>query len=194
MMPSGHKARVDYSHLLGTLAISGSNLLSGHLSRKQQERLAQQNRELQLQIEKNRQNFQLQQSERNASLQRELCQKNHELRLMEQKSNSENLRNQAEWNLFLKTWPLLNVPSVIRSEQILPDGTVSLRVIFARSSDEVFQKAGYPLVEEGLREFVDLYHNEAEWKKAVAHAMVCDFSWASSAKKYIEMYEKILAN
>ena len=160
MMPSGHKARVDYSHLLGTLAISGSNLLSGHLSRKQQERLAQQNRELQLQIEKNRQNFQLQQSERNASLQRELCQKNHELRLMEQKSNSENLRNQAEWNLFLKTWPLLNVPSVIRSEQILPDGTVSLRVIFARSSDQVFQKAVYPLVEEGLREFVDLYHNE----------------------------------
>ena len=45
-----------------------------------------------------------------------------------------------------------------------------------------------------LRRAVDLYHNEAEWKKAVAHAMVCDFSWASSAKKYIEMYEKILAN
>ena len=45
-----------------------------------------------------------------------------------------------------------------------------------------------------LRRAVGLYQNEAEWKKAVAHAMTCDFSWASSAKKYIEMYNKILAN
>jgi len=40
---------------------------------------------------------------------------------------------------------------------------------------------------------VELYHNKEGWAEAVSHAMVCDFSWASSAKKYMEMYNKVLA-
>ncbi len=144
---------------LNLLSISASKE-SGKLAREQQERLALLNQELQLQIEESRQHFQLVQSKQNAELQRELGLKNHALRLAEQQANFENLCKQAEWNYFLKTWPLMNLPSVIRAEQLLPDNTVSLRVIFARSSDPVFAKAVYPLVEQGLCEFVDLYHNE----------------------------------
>lgn len=134
---------------------------------EQQERLFELNRDLQIQIEQNRQDFQLEQSKLNAALQRELSVKNHELRLAEQKANFENLCKQTEWSLFLKSWPLMNLPSVIRSEQILPDRTVSLRVFFARSNDQVFTRAVYPRVEQGLSEFVDLYHNEFQSKNII---------------------------
>lgn len=167
-------------HILGALINSAFSAINGHFTRKQQEKLAEQNCELQMQLEKNRQNFQLAllnqeiqmqikesrqhfqivQSKQNAELQRKLGLKNHALRLAEQQANFENLCKQAEWNYFLKMWPLMNLPSVIRAEQLLPDNTVSLRVIFARSSDPVFAKAVYSLVEQGLCEFVDLYHNE----------------------------------
>ncbi len=35
-------------------------------------------------------------------------------------------------------------------------------------------------------------HDKASWKAAVVHAMGCDFSWESSAKRYMEMYQKVL--
>jgi starch synthase len=35
-------------------------------------------------------------------------------------------------------------------------------------------------------------HDKAGWKAAVVHAMGCDFSWESSAKRYMEMYQKVL--
>ena len=144
-----------------------ANAKNARLAQEQQVRLFELNRDLQMELEKNRQSFQLEQGRLNAELQRELSLKNHELRLTEQQANFENLCKQAEWNLFLKSWPLMNLPSVIRAEQILPDNTVSLRVFFARSSDPVFEKAVYPRVEQGLSEFVDLYHNEFRSKNII---------------------------
>ena len=44
-----------------------------------------------------------------------------------------------------------------------------------------------------LRRAVELYGDKKRWAEVVEHAMVCDFSWASSARKYIEMYERVLA-
>lgn len=147
-------------YIVTALIHAASGAVNSGFARGQQKELSQRNHTLQLKMEENRQNFQLEQSERNAALQRELSLQNHQLRLAEQRENFENLCKQAEWNHFLNTWPLMNLPGVIRAEQILPDGTVSLRVIFTRSSDPVFTKAVYPRVEQGLREFVDLYHND----------------------------------
>ncbi len=45
---------------------------------------------------------------------------------------------------------------------------------------------------DAIRRAVALYGDKKAWKAAVAHAMECDFSWASSAKKYIEMYNRVL--
>ena len=36
-----------------------------------------------------------------------------------------------------------------------------------------------------------LYHDEKQYKKFVAKITGIDFSWASSAEKYMEMYESI---
>lgn len=147
-----------YYILMATIN-AATGLLNGRWSRKQQDKITAQSRELQESMEKNRQNFQLSMNERNAELQKELSMQNHQLRLQEQQSNFEKMCMQAEWNRFLSTWPLMNVPSVIRGEQILPDNKVSLRVIFARNSNQIFTNYVYPRVEAGLREFVDLYHN-----------------------------------
>ena len=128
-------------------------------SRDQQERIQAENRKLSQLQEQNRQQFQLEINARNAQAQRELSVQNHQLRLQELNNNFANTCRQAEYQRFLSTWPLLNMPEVIRQEQVLSDETVALRVIFSKSNDAIFGQAVFPLIEQGLREFVELYHN-----------------------------------
>ncbi len=154
-------------YVMTALINAATGMVNGHLSRKQQEEIAEKNRELQISLENNRQHFQLELNERNAEIQRQLSLENHKMRLLEQQLNFEKLCQQAEWNRFMNSWPLMNVPSVIRAEQILADSTVSLRVIFARNNDQIFSKVVYPQVEQGLRDFVDLYHNEFASKNII---------------------------
>lgn len=145
--------------IVNTLVNAATSTINSERSRKQQEQLAEENRKLTKEMEEVRQNFTVSQNEENARRQKELSLLNHNLRVEEQKINFENVCRQAEWNAFMSHWPLVNLPSVIRQEQILPDNTVSLRVIFSKSNDQNFSQAVYPQVEQGLREFVDLYHN-----------------------------------
>ena len=150
----------------GTVYIA-SSLINAYTSykvsaenRNFQEKQAEENRKLNMAVEQNRQNFQLEMNERNAQMQKRLSQQNHEFRLLEMQNNFEKVCMQAEWNQFLKNWPLITPPSVVRAEQLLPDNTVSMRVIFSKCNDEVFGKYVYPRVEQELREFVDIYTNE----------------------------------
>lgn len=136
--------------------------VNGHLSRKHQEKMEAQRQTLTIQMEHTRQDFQISQSERNAQLQKELSLQNHMLRLEEQRISMENRCSEMEWNRFISTWPLYNLPMVLRNEQLLPDNTVALRVLFAKNTNSVFQQAVYPLVEQGLREFVQIYHNQLQ--------------------------------
>ena len=160
-------------YIITALINAATGVVNGHLSRKQQEQITKQNQELQIKMEQNRQQFQLEVNEKNAEMQKQLSIQNHEMRLLEQRSNFENLCKQAEWNHFMNKWSLLNVPSVIREEQILADNTVALRVIFTRSNDQIFAKAVYPQVEQGLRDFVDLYHNKFASKNIIFYHNAC---------------------
>ncbi|MEG1686737.1 MAG: glycogen/starch synthase, partial [Angelakisella sp.] len=45
-----------------------------------------------------------------------------------------------------------------------------------------------------VKRAVVLYHSPELWKKAVLGALRSDFSWQKSAKKYMEMYQKVLDN
>lgn len=154
-------------YVVTALINAATNTYNSAQARKQQEQLAEKNRELTLSMEANRQDFQLELNERNAEIQRELSIQNHELRIREQEANFEKMCLQAEWSKFLNVWPLINMPSVIRAEQVLPDNTVSLRVIFAKSNDTVFSKVVYPKVEQGLKDFVDIYHNVLDSKNII---------------------------
>ena len=42
-----------------------------------------------------------------------------------------------------------------------------------------------------LRRALDFYQEKDSWKRLVANAMQCDFSWNSSSKQYIALYEKL---
>lgn len=155
---------------ISALINSAASIYNGKKTREQQEKLAEKNRLLTEKMEANRQNFQLEMHERNAEMQKQLSLQNHQLRLEEQANNFNLTCQQAEWNRFLSTWPLVTPPSVIRRDQILPDGTVALRVVFSKSNrnnNEAFAKIIYPEVEQGLREFVQLYHNQFQSKNLI---------------------------
>lgn len=145
--------------IISALLGGAISTVNGILQRRQQNNLALQNQNSQAVIQKNRQDFDLQIHENNANLQRELSMRNHQFRLKEQLNQFNISCNQANYQYFLKTWPLINLPDIIRDEQVLSDDTVALRVIFSKSKDEIFSKYVYPRVEQGLLEFVDLYHN-----------------------------------
>lgn len=42
-----------------------------------------------------------------------------------------------------------------------------------------------------INQAISIYHDKNEWNKLVKNAMSCDFSWESSAKKYISLYNKL---
>lgn len=146
-------------HVISSIVNAVTSTANSAASRKQQEKLASQSRDINREMEENRQSFQLEMHELNAQKQRELNQQSHAFRLTEQRNAFENACKQAEWNQFLAHWPLVSYPSIIREPQLLTDGTVPLRVFFAKSADPDFHKYVYLSVEQGLRDFVDLYHN-----------------------------------
>ena len=47
---------------------------------------------------------------------------------------------------------------------------------------------------DAVRRAVNLYNDKPAWQKSVKQAMHSDFTWDSSAKKYIEMYKRVLEN
>lgn len=127
--------------------------------RKFQLELEKERQEFQTYLESNRQQFQLEVNKSNAELQRELSAQNHAFRLEEINTNFELTRRTQEYQQVEAKWPLHVPPVVMRGEQVLKDRTIALRVLFARSSDAYLQKFFYPIIEQELVDFVDLYKN-----------------------------------
>ncbi|MDF2905652.1 MAG: hypothetical protein K0R34_973 [Herbinix sp.] len=146
-------------YIASSLINAGTNLLNGHFSRVQQDRIAEENRSMTLRLEADRQNFQLDMFRKNAELQDTLSTERHNFALKEIQMNFENMCKSAEWHLFLEKWPLVTLPCVVREAQVLMDNTVSLRIIFSHNNDTIFNTSVYPYVEQQLREFIDLYSN-----------------------------------
>lgn len=121
--------------------------------------LEKERQEFQTYLESNRQQFQLEVNKSNAELQRELSAQNHAFRLEEINTNFELTRRTQEYQQVEAEWPLHVPPVVMRGEQVLKDRTIALRVLFARSSDAYLQKFFYPIIEQELVDFVDLYKN-----------------------------------
>lgn len=121
--------------------------------------LEKERQEFQTYLESNRQQFQLEVNKSNAELQRELSAQNHAFRLEEINTNFELTRRTQEYQQVEAKWPLHVPPVVMRGEQVLKDRTIALRVLFARSSDAYLQKFFYPIIEQELVDFVDLYKN-----------------------------------
>lgn len=119
--------------------------------------IAEANRKLQVQLEAGRQNFEIKKLEATFVSQNALIQKEHEMRMEEQQKNFELLCNSEQWKIFLQNWPLLTPPMVIRDCQYLNDGRVCLQVFLNKSNNKRYAKSVYPFVEQGLKDFVNLY-------------------------------------
>ena len=155
---------------VATMVAGGiTNLLNGKWNRNIQKELAEKNQQFQERLEQNRQDFQLQRHLENANLQRELSKQNHLQRLAEQENNFKLMCVQTEWNLFLNHFPLEILPSALREFQIHQDGTVALQVLFNKSNNQNFSKYIYPRVEQGLRQFIQIYHNKFNSKNIICY-------------------------
>jgi len=55
----------------------------------------------------------------------------------------------------------------------------------------VFKDYDTPVLLRTLDRALAAFRDEKVWSKLVKNVMRCDFSWASSAKKYVELYEKV---
>jgi len=46
---------------------------------------------------------------------------------------------------------------------------------------------------QALDRALDMYRNDAaQWKKLMKNGMSADFSWSSSAKSYVELYQSMM--
>jgi starch synthase len=62
----------------------------------------------------------------------------------------------------------------------------------AAANGFVFQEYSALALSECLRQACDLYHKPEVWSKLVAVGMGQDWSWARSAKQYVELYQKTI--
>jgi starch synthase len=68
-----------------------------------------------------------------------------------------------------------------------------------RYSEKTKEGTGFVFKEYDAKEFlaeikraIKVYHDQESWNKIIRSAMKEDFSWSSSAKKYIDLYKTIL--
>lgn len=79
---------------------------------------------------------------------------------------------------------------VARNTGGLADTIVEYDPGTTRGNGFVFERYDAGELFAAVKRAVDIYRQRGLWKKLVANAMRCDFSWDSSAKKYIELYKK----
>ncbi|SFR92169.1 hypothetical protein [Anaeromicropila populeti] len=149
------------------LAISATQVYVAKKNRQLQEKLASEQQEFTLSMEKNRQDFQLEMHMRNAELQESLVLRNHMLRLEEVKYNFQIFCEQAEYRALIEKWPLVNPPQVVRAAQMLQDNTIMLRVLFSHTADPLFNNIVFPTVEQGIRDFIDIYANDFDSQNVI---------------------------
>ena len=56
----------------------------------------------------------------------------------------------------------------------------------------VFKKYETKKMINSIKEALKIYKNKKEWQKIIFHNMKQNFSWETSAKKYLELYQKLL--
>ena len=56
----------------------------------------------------------------------------------------------------------------------------------------VFEEYTSAALHDSIKRAIEAYNNKKEWKKLVINDMGLDYSWNSSARKYVELYEKAL--
>jgi len=62
----------------------------------------------------------------------------------------------------------------------------------SRDSGLSFKKYDSSEMFKTIKRALTVYHNQRKWLKLVKNSMKKDFSWATSAKKYLKIYQKLI--
>lgn len=82
---------------------------------------------------------------------------------------------------------------VVRATGGLADTIVDYRKDKSDSNGFVFSMYTPEALFDTVKRAVETFKNKTEWKKLVKTALTCDFSWESSAGKYVDFYADAMA-
>lgn len=80
---------------------------------------------------------------------------------------------------------------IVRKTGGLADTIIEYNPKIGRSNGFVFEKYNTNGFFNAIKRALVIYRDKSAWRKLVTRAMKSDFSWESSAKKYIGLYKKI---
>lgn len=80
---------------------------------------------------------------------------------------------------------------IVRNTGGLADTITEYDPKTTRGTGFVFDRYDAGELFNAVKRATDIYRQSGLWKKLVTNAMRCDFSWDSSAKKYVDLYKKI---
>ena len=83
---------------------------------------------------------------------------------------------------------------VVRETGGLADTVVKYNEKTENGTGFVFKKYDHKAMMNELKHAVKLFENKKKWTKLMRNGMKVDFSWNASAKKYVDLYKKILDN
>jgi starch synthase len=58
----------------------------------------------------------------------------------------------------------------------------------------LFKKYNAEEMLKEIKKALKIFQNKEEWKRIMKNGMKSDFSWNSSAKKYVELYKTVINN
>jgi starch synthase len=82
---------------------------------------------------------------------------------------------------------------VVRKTGGLADTVEEFNPKTGRGTGFLFEKYNGQELLKALKKALNLYKNKKVWLKLMKNGMVKDFSWSVSARKYVELYEKLVS-
>ena len=78
---------------------------------------------------------------------------------------------------------------LVRATGGLADTVVDFDAKTGKGNGFVFSEYTPGALVRTIRRAIDVHNNKKLWRKLQLNGMACNFSWKSSAKKYIELYK-----
>jgi len=82
---------------------------------------------------------------------------------------------------------------VVRKTGGLADTVEEFNPKTGRGTGFLFEKYNGQELLKALKKALNLYKNKKVWLKLMKNGMAKDFSWSVSARKYVELYEKLVS-
>jgi starch synthase len=83
---------------------------------------------------------------------------------------------------------------VVRSTGGLADTVTDIEGAPGHGTGFVFEEFSAEACQAALARVLEAYRDRAQWRTIQRRGMIADFSWASTARQYVELYRRALAH